>query len=303
MAKFIGILAASVGGGLVLGASIRLGEAMGASAIKAHRRALPPEAPGADDPSGPEHQAANPGGPRQEPEGYGTAGESACPTNSLADPRVTARLDRLEAKLTKVSSGRAAPAGEPGPEWRTALASLAARMDRQQTDVETIRSQVAKATRAMNKVGGMAGDLRHEIEQKVSQDLDRRLAAIEESFQMSMAAANRETTDAMVASIETRVAPRISRLETDIAGQSAAVSELRECALQSERSIQRLLGVLERVVNPPRQAGGDELFGSEEGKLAAVGGPIQEDPAGGRGDARRAASFRTLRPGTLSQII
>jgi len=61
-------------------------------------------------------------------------------------------------------------------------------------------------------------------------------------------------------------------MESDIAGQTAAVSELRECALQSERSIQRLLGVLERAINPaqvdstpPKQGG-------------AAGGAPEQDP-------------------------
>ena len=52
----------------------------------------------------------------------------------------------------------------------------------------------------------------------------------------------------MLTSLEARVTPRISRLEHEVTSQSEAMAELRDCSLQSERSIQRLLAVLERAM-------------------------------------------------------
>jgi uncharacterized coiled-coil protein SlyX len=59
--------------------------------------------------------------------------------------------------------------------------------------------------------------------------------------------------DAFAESVQTRVIQRISRLEEDVAGQSAAMSELRECSLRTEQSVQKLLGGLDKLVvrRPP----------------------------------------------------
>jgi hypothetical protein len=91
-------------------------------------------------------------------------------------------------------------------------------------------------------------DLHGEIHRELSGELDRRLAAVEETLQRSLNASNREAVEAMVSSIEKRLAPRIERLESQVSGQSASVAELRECALQSERSIVRLLTALEKTM-------------------------------------------------------
>jgi uncharacterized coiled-coil protein SlyX len=231
MAKLINILAASVGGGLLLGASIRLGEAIGSKL-----NSLP------------------------EPDGDG----------SLKTPVVdlNGRLERLERRLSGSSAeGSAATA----PEWQRAVASVAARIDRQQREVETIADRLSRSVQAMESTSGKAAGLREELRRELGDDLDRRLAAIETRLQLNMEAANRKTVDTMLSSIETRIAARISRMESDIAGQSVAVGELRDCALQSERSVQRLIGVLERFVNPATGSAGD-IPRAEEPRLSVVPG-------------------------------
>ena len=283
MAKLFSILAASVGGGLILGASIRLGEAIGSSAIG------PASRQPANGTAG--RESANGHAPGHQPVKGASPVTVAHPhVSDPLDPLITARLERLEERLARVNSGvavAAAKAAPPPEDWQAALSGVVERMDRQQSEVETMRYQVTKATRAMDSMSAMAENLRGELQRAIGQDLDQRLTAIEESLQVSMEAANRETVDAMVASIEARVAPRISRLEADLAGQSSAVAELRECALQSERSIQRLLGVLEIVMNPP--------FGANENRKAA-GSRGPDAAAGGSGELRRASSFRPLNP-------
>jgi len=193
MAKLIHILAVSVGSGLMLGAGIRLGEALGSPSRK--------------------------------------------PREAVA------------------------------PDWQSALADVVARVDRQQTEVESIRHQVSRAVNALDSVGVAAEDLRGDLQRQLSEDLDRRLAAVEEKLHLSLKASNRETVNAMVASIESRVAPRISRLESDVNVQSTALAELRDCAQQSERSMQRLVTVLERVVSGKTAS---EQNGTESPKLSVV---------------------------------
>jgi len=205
MAKFLQILAASVGGGLVLGAGIRLGEAICASGENKSRQA------------------------RRE----------------IDDPgELTQRLDRVE---REVRSERR-EAGVDG-----ALAGVVERMDRQQREMETMRRQISDATRALDSAGMGRRDLRGELRRELTEELDRRLAAVEESLHRSLDTSNREAVESMVSTIENRLAPRIARLETELSGQSASVAELRECALQSERSILRLLTALEKTMGTKQE--------------------------------------------------
>lgn len=200
----------------MLGASIRLGEAIGSTARKTGERRVKPQ----------------------------------------VDAAVAGGLNRLEKKM---------------------LADVIGRVDRQQSEVEAIRRQVGNATRALDTAGDLANGLRADLHRQLSDDLDQRLSAVEEKLHLSLQAANRDTVNSMLASIEARVAPRISRLETEINDQAAVVAELRECSLQSERSILRLLTVIERSVNP---------------KLSVVSGRGQEEPGSGSSGTRRPASFR-----------
>lgn len=228
MAGFLKTLAVSVGSGLVLGASIRMGEAIAGSARETERK------------------------PR------------------LREPRPDRQPDHP-------------PSPAPPPEWQSAIANLTNRLDRQQSDVEAIRSHFG-TTETLRE------GLREEIERGINEDLDRRLAAVEEKLHLRMKAATRETANAMAASIEMRVTPRISRLETEVSGQSAALAELRDCSLQSERSIQRLLTVLERTINSKGRP-----------ESAASGAPSPEAPGwsviGGRGqDEGNTVSGAVKRP-------
>lgn len=241
MAKFFNILAASVGSGLVLGASIQLGEAL-AGKLKA----ATPE---------PAANGTRPLRPSPPAERHNT---------DTVSPAFLSRLDQLEEKMSRTHTPVEAPSAvnAPAPEWQSIIADVVARMDRQQSDVEPIRQQVSKATRTLDSVGDIASHLRSDLQNELGRNLDERLAAIEARVHLKMEAAHGETLEAMVSALETRVTPRIVRIESQIAGQTSAVSELRECALQSERSVQRLLGVLERMVNPgqtdsisPRQGG------------------------------------------------
>jgi hypothetical protein len=75
-----------------------------------------------------------------------------------------------------------------------------------------------------------------------------RMAEVEIRVQEESARSRKETVDAIVESVQTRVVQRISRLEEEVAAQSAAMSELRDCSLRTERSLQRLLGGLERLI-------------------------------------------------------
>jgi hypothetical protein len=190
-------------------------------------------------------------------------------------------LDRLEDRMSRASS--------PAPEWESIVAGVVARMDRQQAEVDSIRQEVSRAARTLDSVGDMASHLRSDLQNELSRGLDERLAAAEARVHLRMEAAHGETLDAIVSAMENRVTPRIVRMESEIAGQTAGVSELRECALQSERSVQRLIGVLERILSSAQ----DNSAPSGQG-----GAPFAEKretvPAGA--PARMPPSFAVLNP-------
>lgn len=187
MAKLIKILAASVGGGLVLGAGIRLGEAIAAQ--------IP--LPGIE------------------------------PGNKLAE-----RLGELENRLQSLEAESPAATG----------------------------SEVR-----------LRGELRDWLEESVGV----RMAEVETRLRTESERGQKQMLDAFAESVQTRVIHRISRLEEEVAGQSAAMSELRECSLRTEQSVHKLLGGLDKLMvkDPPAA---EEAVNPAPAEIAPT-----EPPAGG----------------------
>jgi uncharacterized coiled-coil protein SlyX len=211
LAKLIKILAASVGGGLVLGAGIRLGEAIAAQ--------IP------------------------------VSGE---PGHKLAE-----RVGELENRLLSLeaeSSAAAQPGSESGPTGVLGQTSLRLR-----------------------------GELRDWLEESVTV----RMAEVETRLRTDSEHGQKQMLDAFAESVQTRVMHRISRLEEEVAGQSAAMNELRECSLRTERSVHKLLGGLDKLIvkNVPaaeEAPAADEAPAAREESAPAAGPeppPVIEPPA------------------------
>jgi uncharacterized coiled-coil protein SlyX len=208
MARLIKILAAAVGGGLILGAGIRFMEAMVRSAGDAP--ATPPD-------------------------------------------RLLTRLDLLENRLVHIergTSGHATPfaAGAASDGGQVDFTALRSRLDSQQAEVEAIRARISTAETGFGDLGGNGERFRAELRQWMDESVNRRIAAIEEKLRTDIETSQIGTLDAFVDSVQQKVIQRISRLEDEVAGQSAAMSELRECSLQTERSMQKLLEGIDRLV-------------------------------------------------------
>ena len=165
MAKLFRILVASVGGGLVLGAGIRLGEAI-------------------------------------------TARDSS--SNAGNTQELARKLGEIESRLTNLES-------ESAP--------------------------------------GLSAVTPHEPPTQLREWLDEtvgfRMAEVENRLRSESERAQKQILEVFVESVQTRVVQRISRLEEEFASQSAAMTELRECSLRTERSMQKLLGGLDRLIVPP----------------------------------------------------
>jgi hypothetical protein len=190
LAKFIKILAASVGGGLVLGAGIRLGEAI-----------------------------AN-----WEPAADGDPAE-----------KLTERLAALEGRLQHL---------ETVPE--------AAQTGAQREPSASGRGEET-AVRGMTPIEGRQAELQNWIQESIA----TRMGELETRLRAESERDRQEILDTIVQSVQTRVIHRISQLEDEVAGQSAAMNELRECSLRTERSVQKLLGGLDKLMAGPEPNAGD----------------------------------------------
>jgi hypothetical protein len=193
-ARLLKILAASVGGGLVLGAGIRFGEAMAAQypALRAD-----------------------------------------------AGGKLAERLGDLENRLFSLE-------GE-GP------AAISSRVNKQAAEVSAVRSELNRENRQIEALGEMNLRLRSELQNWLADNLNSRMAEVELRLRAESERSQKHMLDAFAESVQTRVIQRISRLEEEVAGQSAAMSELRECSLRTEKSMHKLLGGLDKLIvrNPP----------------------------------------------------
>lgn len=180
MAKLIKILVASVGGGLVLGAGIRLGEAIAAQ--------LP--APGRDG------------------------------RNKLEE-----RLDELENRLVTLAAEVPAASG-----------------------ISAVHSQLVPESGPYEAAAETSLRLRGELRDWLEESVTARMAEVETRLRDESELGQKRMLDAFAESVQTRVIQRISRLEEEVASQSAAMGELRECSLRTERSVHKLLGGLDKLI-------------------------------------------------------
>jgi uncharacterized coiled-coil protein SlyX len=141
-------------------------------------------------------------------------------------------MGELENRLLSLEAGSPMPYRQPGPE-----SGQIDVLDRTSLDQTSLR---------------MRGELRDWLEESVTV----RMAEVETRLRTESERGQKQMLDAFAESVQTRVMHRISRLEEEVAGQSAAMNELRECSLRTEQSVHKLLGGLDRLIvkNPPAAA-------------------------------------------------
>ncbi len=192
MARLIQILAASVGGGLVLGAGIRLGEAF-------------------------------------------IAGGAASARETEPDSMMAARLRVVERRLMDLETG----------------------IPKAPTENQAVRVEAASAVASqpgareeirVDAPGDIVARLRGELLEWLDENVAVRMAEVETKLRTESENSREQMLDAILESVQTRVMHRIAKLESEVAGQSAAMTELRECSLRTEQSMQKLLGGLDRLI-------------------------------------------------------
>jgi uncharacterized coiled-coil protein SlyX len=188
VAKLINILAASVGGGFVLGAGIRLGETLA----------------GRDSPQQPDYE-----------------------TGGILAPRRGA----TEARPIHVEGERRSTTEEE-------IAGIPSSVDKPETEIEA----------KMGGLGETSLRLRTELQSWIEKRVATRMADLESRLKAETERTQKQMLDALVDGVQARVMRRIGKLEEELASQSAAVTELRECSIRTEQSMQKLLGGLDRLI-------------------------------------------------------
>jgi chromosome segregation ATPase len=221
LAKLLKILAASVGGGLVLGAGIRLGGAMAA-----------------------QHPALRMEG-----------------GDKLAE-----RLGEMEERLLSLEAENPA--------------AIVSRFEKQAAEVSAVRTRLDTDGRQIEALSETSRRLRAELRDWLEESVAARMAEVETRLQTESERGQKHVLDAFTESVQTRVIHRISRLEEEVASQSAAMGELRECSLRTELSVQKLLGGLDRLILKESPAASEEAvnpLAADAGSITAkVSAPLVE---------------------------
>lgn len=156
------------------------------------------------------------------------------------DGKLAVRLGALENRLQNLEEGN------PGSPVEDHAAETAA-----------IRSELKAGEQEREALNKITLQLRGELRGWVEESVGARLEDVEAKLRAESERSQRQMLDAFVEGVQTRVMQRISRLEEEVAGQSAAMAELRECSLRTEQSMQKLLGGLDRLIvaQPPSPTG------------------------------------------------
>ena len=160
--------------------------------------------------------------------------------------KLSDRLGALEDRLQSLET-----------EGRSANAS---QLDAHAEAVAAVGSQIRaenQTIEALSRAGALSETaLRGELRDWLEESVATRMAEAESRLKAETERGQKQMLDAFVESVQTRVIHRISQLEEEVAGQSAAMNDLRECSLRTERSIQKLLGGLDKlIVKQPAEEG------------------------------------------------
>jgi uncharacterized coiled-coil protein SlyX len=152
------------------------------------------------------------------------------------------------------------------------LAVFESRLAGQLTDLERLRGQVRRVDERVIELDSQLPvivqstvDVRfQEAERKLQHELGAQLPVIvqstvdvrfqeaERKLQHDFEEAQSRSMTAFVETLQTKVVERISTLETNLAEQSQAIGKLRDTSLRSDENLQKMLAGIERLVDQSR---------------------------------------------------
>jgi hypothetical protein len=163
-----------------------------------------------------------------------------------AGHKLAERLGELETRLLSLEAESPAAVGYRMPAARESV--VRPEVEKQAAEVSAVRTQLAMEGLQIEALGETGVRLRGELRGWLEESIAARMSEFETRVRAESERGQKQMLDAFAESVQTRVIHRISRLEEEVAGQSAAMSELRECSLRTERSMQKLLGGLDRLI-------------------------------------------------------
>jgi hypothetical protein len=138
-------------------------------------------------------------------------------------------------------------------------------------------TQLDPEGRQIDVLGQTTQRLRGELRDWLEESVAVRMAEVETRFGTESVRSQKEMLDAFAENVQARVIHRISRLEEEVAGQSAAMSELRESSLRTERSVHKLLGGLDSIiVKSPAAEEPGEAVNQTPANTAGITSPVIE---------------------------
>ncbi len=150
----------------------------------------------------------------------------------------------LNILAVSVGSGVLLGAGLRALEGQTALR---ARVE-PETDDTAAKSDYQRLAGRLNAME-QAFSRRLDAQQTATEQLRLQQDEAETCVAGRIAEIRQEAIDTLLEGVQRKVVDRIARLEEEVAGQSAAMSELRECSLKTERSVQKLIEGIDRLVS------------------------------------------------------
>lgn len=148
-----------------------------------------------------------------------------------SDGILASRLDVIEGRLTRLEGEDHPAAAEESPVMRSAV-------ELQTAEIET----------KLETPGEIGLRLRGELQSWLESSVSTRMTDLESRLKAESERTQKQILDALVEVVQARVMHRIGKLEDELASQSAAMTELRECSIRTEVSMQKLLGGLDRLI-------------------------------------------------------
>jgi chromosome segregation ATPase len=179
--------------------------------------------------------------------------------------KLTERLGEVEERLLNLEA--------------ESSAAIVSRLAKQAAEVSAVRSRLDTDDLQIEALGETSRRLRAELQDWLEESVVARMTEVETRLKTESERGQKQVLDAFTESVQTRVIHRISRLENEVASQSAAMSELRECSLRTELSVQKLLGGIDKLIlkdSPAAEEAADPL--PADPLPADIGKPTADAP-------------------------
>lgn len=160
----------------------------------------------------------------------------------------------------------------------SALAEQSVKLESHAREMTSLRHEMQMVDRRradqMTELGRKVEHLETRLPQIVEANAGARFEEIERKLQKNFEEAQGRSMDSFVQTIQTRVVQRISTLETSLLEQSEAIGKLREASTKTDLNLQKMLAGIERLCDQSRPLPGPQTIPTDP----AIGPPPVAPP-------------------------